>query len=379
MFNNSLNSVNLSYLDRLKKINYIIIFLIFILFGFGLLSLLSVAEGNFNLWPLRHFYRFLIGLLILFCLSIIDIKYVFKFAYIVFFLNVIVLALIPFIGTESFGATRWIKIGGISIQPSEFVKYTLIIALAKYYHNIQDTNINSLRKLFIPIFFVVIPTIIVFIQPDLGTALVIALGSLSIFWVAGLSYRYFIIGGILGLFSIPIAWQFLREYQKERVFTFFNPERDPLGNGYHILQSKIALGSGGFFGKGYLDGTQSHLNFLPEMHNDFIFTMFGEEFGFLGSIFLITIYLSIILFSLRMAASSKSLFARYVSIGVTFVFSLYVIINISMVMGLLPVVGVPLPFLSYGGSSMLAIMSGIGLLMNCYIYQRTNLEKGDFF
>jgi rod shape determining protein RodA len=253
------------------------------------------------------------------------------------------------------------------------------LALAKYYHSIQDANINSLSKLLIPSVFVIVPTIIVFIQPDLGTALVIALGSLSIFWVAGLSYRYFISGGLIGLLSIPITWQFLREYQKERVFTFFNPERDPLGNGYHILQSKIALGSGGFFGKGYLDGTQSHLNFLPEMHNDFIFTMFGEEFGFLGSIFLIIIYLSIILISFRMAMASKSLFSRYLSIGVTFVFSLYVLINISMVMGLIPVVGVPLPFLSYGGSSTLAIMGGFGLLMNCYIHQRTNLEKGDFF
>ena len=224
-----------------------------------------------------------------------------------------------------------------------------------------------------------IPTTIVFIQPDLGTALVIALGSFSIFWVAGLSYRYFIAGGLLGLLSIPVAWQFLREYQKERVFTFFNPERDPLGNGYHILQSKIALGSGGFFGKGYLDGTQSHLTFFPEMHNDFIFTMFGEEFGFLGSVFLIIIYLIIILLSFRMAIASKSLFSRYLSIGVTFVFSLYVLINISMVMGLIPVVGVPLPFLSYGGSSTLAIMGGFGLLMNCHIHQRTNLEKGDFF
>ena len=379
MFNSSFSSGNLSYSERLKRINYFIIFLILVLFCFGLLALYSVAEGNFNSWPKNHLYRFLIGLLLIFFLCMIDIKLIFKFAYPIFFLNILVLALIPFIGTETFGATRWIKIGGISLQPSEFVKYTLILALAKYYHSIQDVDINSLTKLLIPTVFVIVPTLIVFIQPDLGTALVIALGSLSIFWVAGLSYRYFISGGLIGLLSIPIAWQFLREYQKDRVFTFFNPERDPLGNGYHILQSKIALGSGGFFGKGFLDGTQSHLNFLPEMHNDFIFTMFGEEFGFLGSIFLIIIYLVIILLSFRMAIASKSLFSRYVSIGVTFVFSLYVLINISMVMGLIPVVGVPLPFLSYGGSSTLAIMGGFGLLMNCYIHQRINLDKGDLF
>ena len=379
MFNSSFNSGNLSYSERIKRINYFIIFLISVLFSFGLLALYSVSEGNFNSWPINHLYRFVIGLLLIFFLSIIDIKLIFKFAYLVFFLNILVLISIPLIGTESFGAKRWISIGGISLQPSEFIKYTLIAALAKYFHSIQNTNINALSKLIIPIVLVLVPTVIVFIQPDLGTALVIALGSLSIFWVAGVSYRYFIAGGFFGILSVPIAWQFLREYQKERVFTFFNPERDPLGNGYHILQSKIALGSGGFFGKGYLDGTQSHLNFLPEMHNDFIFTMFGEEFGFLGSIFLMVTYLSIILLSLRMASESKSLFSRYLSIGVTFVFSLYVLINISMVMGLIPVVGVPLPFLSYGGSSMLAIMGGFGLLMNCHINRRANLEKGDFF
>jgi len=379
MFNSSYSSGNLSYSEKVRRINYLIIFLILILFGFGLLALFSVTGGNFDTWPKNHLYRFLLGLLLVFFLSMIDIKLIFKFAYPVFFLNILVLALIPFIGTESFGATRWIKIAGISLQPSEFVKYTLIIALAKYYHSIQDSNVNTLSKLIIPFLFVILPATIVFMQPDLGTALVIVLGSLSIFWVAGISYSYFISGGLLSLMTIPVGWQFLREYQKERVYTFFNPERDPLGNGYHILQSKIALGSGGFFGKGYLDGTQSHLNFLPEMHNDFIFTMFGEEFGFLGSIFLVIIYLSIILLSFRMAISSKSLFSRYLSIGVTFVFSLYVLINISMVIGLIPVVGVPLPFLSYGGSSMLAIMGGFGLLMNCYIHQRTNLDKGDFF
>ena len=379
MFNSSFSSGALSYSERLRKINYIILFLILVLFFFGLLALYSVADGNFDSWPKNHLYRFLIGLILIFFLSIIDIKVIFNFAYPVFLLNIFVLLLIPFIGTETFGATRWIKIAGISLQPSEFVKYTLILALAKYYHSIQDTNINSFSKIIIPLIFVIVPTLIVFVQPDLGTAGVIALGSISIFWAAGLSYKYFISAGILGLTSIPIGWQFLRDYQKDRIYTFFNPERDPLGNGYHILQSKIALGSGGFFGKGYLEGTQSHLNFLPEMHNDFIFTMFGEEFGFLGSIFLIIIYLSIILISLRMALASRSFFSKYLSIGVTSVFSLYILINISMVMGLIPVVGVPLPFLSFGGSSMLAIMGGFGLLMNCYINQRANLEKGDFF
>ena len=379
MFSNQYVNLRISYLDKIKSINYFLLFLIFILFSFGLLALYSVADENFNSWPKNHLYRFLLGLFIIFFLSLVDIRTIFRFAYPIFILNLIVLAIIPLIGTETYGATRWIKVGGFSIQPSEFIKYTLILALAKYYHSIQDDDVNSIRKLIIPILIIAIPSFIVSIQPDLGTAVIIAIGSISIFWVVGLYYRYFIFLFTLGIASIPIIWQFLREYQKDRVFTFFNPERDPLGNGYHILQSKIALGSGGLFGKGYLNGTQSHLSFLPEMHNDFIFTMFGEEFGFIGSISLLIIYLIIILISFRMAFMSRSLFARYLSVGVTSVFSIYIFEMVSMVTGLIPVVGVPLPFLSYGGSSMLAVMGGFGLLMNCYIHQKTNLEKGDFF
>ena len=379
MFESQFLGPRVSYIERIKGINYFLIFLIIILFIFGMLALYSIAGQDFNLWPKNHLYRFMLGLLCIFFLSMISMDRIFKFAYPIFILNVIILAAMPLIGTETMGATRWIKLAGFSLQPSEFVKYTLVLALAKYYHSIQDEDVNALSKLFIPFLITLTPALIVVTQPDLGTAVIIIFGSISIFWVAGLSYKFFVSSGILFILSIPVGWQFLREYQKDRVYTFFNPERDPLGNGYHILQSKIALGSGGFFGKGYLNGTQSHLNFLPEMHNDFIFTMFGEEFGFVGTFGLLTIYLIIILVSIRMALMSRSLFGRYLSIGVTSVFSIYIFINISMVIGLIPVVGVPLPFLSYGGSSMLAIMCGFGLLMNCYIHQRANLEKGDLF
>ena len=206
----------------------------------------------------------------------------------------------------------------------------------------------------------------------------IFLGGVSVIWISGLNYKYFI-SGILGfILSLPILWQYLKEYQKDRVFTFFNPERDPLGNGYHITQSKIALGSGGIFGKGYMEGTQSHLNFLPEMQTDFIFTMFGEEFGFIGSIILILLYMVLIGIAIRMALTSKSLFSKFLSLGVCSVFFIYVFVNIGMVTGLLPVVGVPLPFISYGGSSMLAVMFGFGLLTNCYINYNTTLTKSSF-
>ena len=286
------------------------------------------------------------------------------------------LVVIPFVGVESNGATRWINILGLSIQPSEFVKYTLILALAKYFHSIHNEDHTFLNRLIIPGTISIIPVLLVASQPDLGTALIILLGAISIFWIVGLSYKFFVTGGIIVITSLPILWQFLKGYQKERVFTFFNPERDPLGNGYHILQSKIALGSGGIFGKGYMEGTQSHLNFLPEMQTDFIFTMFGEEFGFLGSLLLILIYASVIGLSISLALTCRSLFSKYLALGVCTVFFIYIFVNIGMVTGLLPVVGVPLPFISYGGSSMLAVMFGFGLLMNCYIHQNTILQKG---
>ena len=213
------------------------------------------------------------------------------------------------------------------------------------------------------------------IQPDLGTSIIILIGAGSIFWIVGVNYKYFLSAFTFVCISIPVGWQYLHNYQKERVYTFFNPERDPLGNGYHIMQSKIALGSGGFSGKGYLEGTQSHLNFLPEMHTDFIFTMYGEEFGFIGTFALLIIYISIILVSFNLAIKSRSNFGRYLSCGLIFLFFSHVFINIAMVMGLLPVVGVPLPLISYGGSSMMATMIGFGLIMNCYINKDTMLAK----
>ena len=230
----------------------------------------------------------------------------------------------------------------------------------------------------IPLIITIVPVLLVITQPDLGTALIILLGGISLFWISGLNYKYFIVGVFSILCSLPVLWQYLKDYQKDRVLTFFNPERDPLGNGYHIMQSKIALGSGGIFGKGYMEGTQSHLNFLPEMQTDFIFTMLGEEFGFIGTLLLLLMYAALIMISIRLALKSRSLFSKYLSLGVCNVFFIYVFVNIGMVTGLLPVVGVPLPFISYGGSSMLAVMFGFGLLMNCYINRNIIIEKTNY-
>ena len=371
------NNIYSSAFTKLQSINYPLLGLIIILFFVGLAALYSISNGDFNSWPLKHSQRFILGLIIFFLVVFFDLRLIFGYAYVIFFLSIISLVIIPFFGIESNGATRWINIAGISLQPSEFVKYTLILALAKYFHSINNDS-SFIKTLIIPLIITIVPVLLVITQPDLGTALIILLGGISLFWISGLNYKYFIAGVFSILCSLPVLWQYLKDYQKDRVLTFFNPERDPLGNGYHIMQSKIALGSGGIFGKGYMEGTQSHLNFLPEMQTDFIFTMLGEEFGFIGTLLLLLIYAALIMISIRLALKSRSLFSKYLSLGVCNVFFIYVFVNIGMVTGLLPVVGVPLPFISYGGSSMLAVMFGFGLLMNCYINRNIIIEKTNY-
>ena len=375
MFNQ--NNFYSSAFAKLQSINYPLLGLIITLFFVGLAALYSISNGDFNSWPLKHSQRFILGLIIFFIVIFFDLRLIFGYAYVIFFLSIISLVIIPFFGIESNGATRWINIAGISLQPSEFVKYTLILALAKYFHSINNDS-SFIKTLIIPLIITIVPVLLVITQPDLGTALIILLGGISLFWISGLNYKYFIVGVFSILCSLPVLWQYLKDYQKDRVLTFFNPERDPLGNGYHIMQSKIALGSGGIFGKGYMEGTQSHLNFLPEMQTDFIFTMLGEEFGFIGTLLLLLIYAALIMISIRLALKSRSLFSKYLSLGVCNVFFIYVFVNIGMVTGLLPVVGVPLPFISYGGSSMLAVMFGFGLLMNCYINRNIIIEKTNY-
>ncbi|GIR05491.1 MAG: rod shape-determining protein RodA [Candidatus Pelagibacterales bacterium] len=375
MFNQ--NNFYSSAFAKLQSINYPLLGLIITLFFVGLAALYSISNGDFNSWPLKHSQRFILGLIIFFLVIFFDLRLIFGYAYVIFFLSIISLVIIPFFGIESNGATRWINIAGISLQPSEFVKYTLILALAKYFHSINNDS-GFIKTLIIPLIITIVPVFLVITQPDLGTALIILIGGISLFWISGLNYKYFIVGVFSILCSLPVLWQYLKDYQKDRVLTFFNPERDPLGNGYHIMQSKIALGSGGIFGKGYMEGTQSHLNFLPEMQTDFIFTMLGEEFGFIGTLLLLLIYAALIMISIRLALKSRSLFSKYLSLGVCNVFFIYVFVNIGMVTGLLPVVGVPLPFISYGGSSMLAVMFGFGLLMNCYINRNIIIEKTNY-
>ena len=267
------------------------------------------------------------------------------------------------------GAQRWLDFGFFQLQPSELMKIAVILALARYFHGFEVDEVGRLRNLWIPVLIVIAPIALVLRQPDLGTAMVVAMVGGSMFWLGGARLWQFglVTAGLAA--ALPAAWQFLHTYQKQRIITFFNPENDPLGSGYHILQSKIALGSGGLFGKGFLEGTQSHLNFLPEKQTDFIFTMLAEEFGLIGGAGLIALYGLLISYGMFIAFRCRSQFARLLAMGLSVNFFLYVFINIAMVMGILPVVGVPLPLISYGGTAMLTVLIGFGLIMSCWLHR----------
>ncbi|MEM8937536.1 MAG: rod shape-determining protein RodA [Pseudomonadota bacterium] len=357
--------------DKIARLHWPLITLLTIIAGAGVATLYSVAEGNWNPWALKHAIRYSVALCMLMVLGLIAIRYWMTLAYPVYFVALAALAATPFIGEINMGARRWLEFGGFQFQPSEAMKIGLVLALSRYYNGLRVEQVSHFLYLIPPLLMIGVPVGLVFIQPDLGTALLLAATGVILIFVAGLSWRLGVIGIISAVVIGYLAYrfEFLKPYQLQRILTFLDPERDPLGKGYHLLQSKIALGSGGLDGKGYMEGTQSQLKFLPEMQTDFIFTIFGEEFGFVGACGLLLVYLAVILTGLSVANASKSHFGRLASIGVVATFALYVIINTGMVMGLAPVVGVPLPLVSYGGTVMLTIMAGFGIVMSAHVYR----------
>jgi len=334
----------------------------------GISALYSAADGNFYPWSIRHLYRFCFFFIGMIIIALIDIKLIFKYSYLFFILLLVLLFSVEIIGTFGKGAERWIKVFGISIQPSELIKVGIILALAKYYHSLKYDNIALLRHLLIPFFIIFTPFFLVIIQPDLGTSLSIFLLGIFIMFASGVRIWKFILGIVLILISIPFLWSYLKPYQQNRVFSFLNPDLDPLGKGYQLIQSKIALGSGGLTGKGFLQGTQSYLEYLPEKQTDFIFTLIGEEFGFLGTMFVLFLFSLLILICFYISIKSFHIFGRILSLGVALNLFLYVFLNMSMVTGLMPIVGIPLPLVSYGGTAMLSVMISFGLLLNADIY-----------
>jgi rod shape determining protein RodA len=357
--------------ERLAQLHWPLIILLTMIAGVGVVTLYSVAEGNWRPWSLRHGLRYLVALSVLIAIGMVSIRHWMALSYPIYFAALLALAATPFIGEINMGARRWIEFGGMQFQPSEAMKIGLVMALARYYHGLRAEQVSHILYLIPPALMIGAPVGLVFIQPDLGTALLLAATGIIIVFVAGLSWRIGMIGvvGAVAAGYSAYRFEFLKGYQIERILTFLKPDRDPLGQGYHLLQSKIALGSGGLDGKGFMNGTQSQLKFLPEMQTDFIFTIFGEEFGFVGAVGLLILYLAVILTGLSIAMSAKSHFARLAVIGVVATFALYVLINTGMVMGLAPVVGVPLPLVSYGGTVMLTIMAGFGLVMSAHVHR----------
>ncbi len=371
----SLNSNSYSFIEKLKTIDYFLIIIVAIIGVTSIFSIYSTESGNFSFYTKNHLIRFLVFFSMFLVLSFVRVSVWYRQAYIFYILGILLLLFVIFFGISASGSKRWINLLIMNLQPSELMKIAVIVCFARYYHRIQSSDIQSYKYLLQPIILLLVPCYLVITQPDLGTAILIAGSGLAIIWLAGINLKYFIYSGLILLVSLPFVISILKPYQKSRILTFFNPERDPLGAGYQIIQSKIAIGSGGLLGKGFLQGTQSYLEFLPEKHTDFIFTLFSEEFGFVGSMVLILLYILLIYRIIRIGFSCRSFFAKLYCFGFASALFLYIFVNIAMVLGLLPIVGAPLPIMSYGGSSMLSIMLGLSIVMSCKIYSRDPISS----
>jgi len=362
------NKNNLNFKDKILALDYILIFFILLLGIISFFAMYSTEQGNFGYYTQSHLYRFVIFFILFITISFLRVQFWFKTAYLFYFIILILLFAVDFFGVTASGSKRWINLFFINLQPSELMKIGLIIFLARYYYKIPSENVTNIKHIFIPVLALFIPVALVASQPDLGTSLLILIGGISVIWLTGLRIKFFLYSFFIFICLIPVGISMLKPYQKARILTFFDPERDPLGAGYQIIQSKIALGSGGFFGKGYLQGSQSYLDYLPEKHTDFIFTLFSEEFGFIGSIGLLLIYIIIIYRITKIGTQSKNNFAKLFCFSFATAFFVYVAVNMMMVLGLLPIVGAPLPIMSYGGSAMLSVMIGLGIVMSCKIH-----------
>ena len=362
---------SLSVKDKIFSIDYILVISIFILGLISILAMYSTDGGELKYHTKSHILRFFVFFIMFLFLSFIQIRFWHSQSYLIYFVFFVLLLGVKYFGLTSSGSKRWLDLYFMNLQPSELMKIGLILFLAKYYHRTSIENLNRIRYLFLPVVVLIAPIILVATQPDLGTALLIAAGGLTVAWLAGVRVKFFAISGIAFLALLPIAISFLKPYQKSRILTFLNPERDPLGAGYQIIQSKIAIGSGGLFGKGFLQGSQSYLDYLPEKHTDFIFTLFSEEFGFFGSLFILFLYAIIVWRIIKIGNVTRSNFGKLFCYGFGTAFFIYVVVNMMMVLGLLPIVGSPLPIMSYGGSSMMAIMLGLSIVMSCKVYKDT--------
>ncbi len=359
-----------NFLEKFKTINWEVICILFLFFLIGCAVLYSASGGDFNLLVKNHIIKFIFSSIVFIFILLINYNFIKKISFSFYLISVALLIFLILFGVESAGSKRWISLGLFSIQPSEFAKIFLVLAIAKYYSEVTYIKNNSLIKSIFPILLILLPFLLIVNQPDLGTSLLLLANGLSIIIVSGINIWLIVIGFILFISLIPIAWNLLHNYQQNRILTFLNPENDPLGSGYHIAQSKIAIGSGGFTGKGYMQGSQSQLEFIPEIHTDFVFSIFAEEFGFLGSIIIILLHFYLFFYGMKSSFYANNEFDKLVVFGLTINYFFYFLINVSMVIGLVPVVGVPLPIISYGGSSMLAIIISFAIIQKININRK---------
>ena len=362
---------SLSIKDKLFSIDYVLVVSILILGITSMFAMYSTDGGEFKYHTESHILRFFVFFFMFIILSFVQIRFWHSTSYLIYFFFLILLIGVKYFGLTSSGSQRWLNFYFMNLQPSELMKIGLILFLAKYYHRVPIESVNKIKFLFLPIFVLIFPVLLVVMQPDLGTAILIGLGGVVVAWLAGVRVKFFAYSFLFFIALLPLAISFLKPYQKARILTFLNPEKDPLGAGYQIIQSKIAIGSGGLFGKGFLNGSQSYLDYLPEKHTDFIFTLFSEEFGFFGSVFILLLYGLIVSRIVRIGNMTRSNFGKLYCYSFATAFFIYVVVNMGMVLGLLPIVGSPLPIMSYGGSSMMAIMLGLGIAMSCKIYKDT--------
>lgn len=364
--------------NKLSQLPWMLLLLLTTISLVGFVLMYSAAQGNMNPWATRQIIHFAIFFPVMLLIAVVDIRIWFRYSYVGYVMALFLLVYVELYGHHALGAERWINFGFFKLQPSEPMKLCIVLALARYFHSLPLDYIARPTFLIPPVIIVLLPFGLVLKQPDLGSGMIMVIVSGFLFFAAGVRLWKFGLG--LGAVSalMPIAWQFMHEYQRKRVLMFMNPESDPLGAGYNIIQSKIAIGSGGMTGKGLMQGSQSQLSFLPEHQTDFIFTMLAEELGFSGTVIILGLYALIICYGVFIALNSKSHYGRLLAIGVMSIFFTHIFVNMGMVMGLLPVVGVPLPLLSYGGTIMMTILCGFGFVLNAHIHRNVAIKDSDF-
>jgi rod shape determining protein RodA len=369
------SAYHLSLGEKLRHMNWGLVLLIVVIGLIGVGLLYSAGGKSWQPWAGAQLSRFGIGLVVMLVIAVIDIRVWWRIAYPLYGVMLFLLVVVEVMGHIGMGAQRWINLGFFVLQPSELMKVALVLALAKYFHGMSYEDIGQPIKLVAPISMVLAPVGLVLLQPNLGTATLLLMASGAVFFTSGVRWWKFLIVIALASAILPMAWHHLHDYQKARLMTFLNPAADPLGHGYNILQSKIALGSGGIFGKGFGQGTQSQLQFLPEKHTDFIFVVLAEEFGLMGAFVLLFLYFLLILYGFMIAFTSRSQFGRLAAFGLTVTFFLYVFVNVAMVTGTIPVVGIPLPLVSYGGTAMMTLLIGCGVLLSLSIHRDMRISR----